>query len=330
MKIGTIGSNFIVDAFFYCSEQIEGVEVKAVYSRSEERAKEFAAGHNVEKYYWDLEAFLSDEELDFIYVASPNDLHYYYSYEAMQHNKNVICEKPFVPTYEEAKKLYALAEEKGLYIFEAITVPYYPNFSMIRNNLERLGQIRLIQANFSQYSSRYDQLLEGKIANVFSPEHAGGALADINIYNLHFVMSLFGMPIETHYFANKHENGIDLSGILIMKYPGFLCELSGAKDSASKPIVQIQGEKGYITVNSQSSVLHDFEVVIPKEKSIERYNDQKEIHGIYYELLEFKNIYELQDHNSCMDKLKYSLDVVKVFEKARKDAGIYYANEKTA
>ena len=115
-----------------------------------------------------------------------------------------------------------------------------------------------------------------------------------------------------------------------MKYPGFLCELSGAKDSASKPIVQIQGEKGYITVNSQSSVLHDFEVVIPKEKSIERYNDQKEIHGIYYELLEFKNIYELRDHNSCMDKLKYSLDVVKVFEKARKDAGIYYANEKTA
>lgn len=326
IKVGTIGSGFIVDAFFDAVERNEGIEVVAVYSRTKERAEEFAQSHHVEKYYWDLEEFLQDEEMNFVYVASPNSLHFSQTKAALLHGKNVITEKPFVPTYAEAMELYDIAREKGLYLFEAITVIHYPNYQRIREQIGKLGKICMVQANFSQYSSRMDRLINGEVTNAFSPAFAGGALADINIYNLHFVCGLFGFPKEVTYFANKWENGIDVSGILVLHYDDFYCSLVGAKDSASKPIVQIQGQKGYLTVHSQSSVLSDFEVVLLKERSIQKFNEQEAVHGLYYEIRDFVQVFASENHEQCLEWLKYTAEVVKVYEAARNSAGITFTN----
>jgi hypothetical protein len=65
-------------------------------------------------------------------------------------------------------------------------------------------------------------LKAGEISNIFNPEFLGGALQDINIYNVHFGMVLFGQPIQADYFANLYENEIDTSGIMVMWYPGFI------------------------------------------------------------------------------------------------------------
>ena len=83
--------------------------------------------------------------------------------------------------------------------------------------MSSLGKIKLVQCNYSQYSSRYDKFLAGEIPNVFNPVFSGGALQDINIYNLHFVTGLFGKAKEVKYIANSAENGIDTSGIATIK-----------------------------------------------------------------------------------------------------------------
>ena len=69
-----------------------------------------------------------------------------------------------------------LAQQKGLFLVEAITVPHLPNFRMLPDHLHEIGPLKLVQLNFSQYSSKHKAFLEGKNPNVFNPAFAGGAL----------------------------------------------------------------------------------------------------------------------------------------------------------
>lgn len=322
MKIGTIGTGFIVDLFLSALSEIEGAECVAMYSRKEETAKALAKKHGIESIYTDLAKLYRDPDIDFIYVASPNSLHFEQSYQALQNGKNVICEKPFTSTVRETEVLMNLAREKGLMLFEGITTIHLPNYQLIKQHVEKLGQLKLVQCNYSQYSSKYDALLKGETPNVFNLEFAGGALADINIYNLHFVLSLFGAPESVSYTANKHPNGIDTSGVVLMKYPEFIAECVGAKDTRSMNFVLIQGENGYLHVENgangcQNVILH------LKEKEIQL-NSQTTNNLLYYELLAFKEIFDNKDFEQCNKLLDYSHSVMNVYEKARKSANIVF------
>ncbi|SFM15087.1 Gfo/Idh/MocA family protein [Salibacterium qingdaonense] len=326
MKIGTIGTGFIVDMFLSAVEQLDDVECTAVYSRREESAQPLAEKYGVPAIYTDLDQLFRDPEVDMIYVASPNSLHYAHSYQALEHGKHVICEKPFTSTASETNRLTALAEKNHLLLFEGITTIHLPNYQTIKDCIQELGSIKLVQCNYSQYSSKYDALLHGETPNVFNPEFSGGALADINIYNLHFVMNLFGAPETVHYAANKHENGIDTSGVLLMQYDHFTAECAGAKDTKSKNFVLVQGEHGYLHVENGANGCQRIHLHLG-EKTVEL-NNQIMTNPLYYELLAFREIFKNQDVQQCYELLHYSQSVMDVYEKARQTAGIIFAADK--
>jgi predicted dehydrogenase len=220
-----------------------------------------------------------------------------------------------------------MAKEKQLLLFEAITTIHLPNYKLVKGNIEKLGQIKFIQCNYSQYSSRYNELLNGKTPNVFNPVFSGGALTDINIYNLHFVMNLFGSPLSISYTANKHANGIDTSGVLVLKYDDFIGQCVGCKDTKSMNFVLIQGEKGYLHVEQGANGCSKIKIYAD-DKEIEL-NAQTTTNRLYYELLVFKEIYEKKDFKTCYDLMDYSHSVMKVLDEARKDAGIVFAADKS-
>ena len=181
MRIGTVGTGFITNYFLDNIEKTDGISCHAVYSRNEDSARRLAEKYHIEKTYTDYERMLSDDSLNFIYIASPNSLHYSQTKSALEHGKNVICEKPFTATAAEAVELIRLAKENQLFLFEAITTLHHPGFHWVRKNISLLGSIKMISLTFCQYSSRYDSLISGKLPNVFNPEFAGGALMDINL-----------------------------------------------------------------------------------------------------------------------------------------------------
>ncbi|MDR0586976.1 MAG: Gfo/Idh/MocA family oxidoreductase [Treponema sp.] len=325
MKIGTVGTNFIVDTFIEAAGKTGKAEIVAAYSRNPET--EFAKKHGIPKLYSDKEDFLNDGDIDLVYVAAPNSLHYAWSMDVLKAGRGVICEKPFVSRAAELEELIALAKKKGLFLFEALTVPHLPNFRLIREKLPLIGQVRFVQLNFSQYSSRYDAFRAGKNPNLFNPEFSGGALMDLNYYNLCFIQRLFGVPEDIRYFANIAENGIDTSGLLVMRYGDFIAEAVAAKDSDSKNFVQIQGERGYISAGPTASNLRDGFTVVTKAGT-ENYNEQDCGNVLYYELLDFIADFETGDSSRCDKALAEALDAARLMDRARKDAGIVFAVDK--
>ena len=187
MNVATIGSGVIVERMIEAMRLDGRYNLYCVYSRTKKRAKEFAEKHGIQKYYTDMEEMLNDENVDIVYVASPNSLHYSQSKMALEHKKHVINEKPFTPTLKECNELFEIAEKKGVYIFEAITNVHLPNYKIIKENLSNCGDIKMVQCNFSQYSSKYQKYKDHVQTNAFDPAFNGGALMDINVYNLHLV-----------------------------------------------------------------------------------------------------------------------------------------------
>ena len=169
MNVATIGSGVIVDRMIEAMRLDGRYNLYCVYSRTQERAKEFADKHGIQKYYTDMEEMLNDENVDIVYVASPNSLHYKQSKMALEHKKYVINEKPFTPTLKECNELFEIAKKNGVYIFEAITNVHLPNYQIIKENLSNCGNIKMVQCNFSQYSSKYQRYKDHIQTNAFLP-----------------------------------------------------------------------------------------------------------------------------------------------------------------
>ena len=249
MKLALLGTGMIVTEVLPVIQEIDGIELVAILStpRSIEKARSLAVKYGLPQATSNYEDILRNPQVDTVYVGTPNHTHYDYAKRALLAGKHVICEKPFTLWAAELEELASMAAERNLFLLEAITNQYLGNFHFIKENLEKLGEIKIVSCNYSQYSSRYDAFKRGEIAPAFNPEMGGGALRDLNIYNIHLVVGLFGQPKSVQYLANI-ERGIDTSGILVMDYGHFKCVCIGAKDCGAEIKSTIQGDKGSISV----------------------------------------------------------------------------------
>ena len=245
MKVGIVGNGMIVPIAIEAMQRGE-IAVTALWCRNELKGKPIVEKYQILHQHTDYQAFLMDQSFDTVYIGLTNVLHYQYAKDAIVVGKHVIVEKPFTVTVAEAKELQVLAVKHECMLFEAILSRYSKNYERLKDELPKIGNIKLIQANFSKYSSRYDEFRKGIVTPTFDKAHAGGALMDLNVYNIHFVVGLFGMPKNVQYYPNLAENGVDTSGILMMEYPNFQAVCTAAKDSTSDPFVIIQGEEGTI------------------------------------------------------------------------------------
>ncbi len=325
MKIATIGSGMIAKLFLDAIQLVEGVECVAVYSRNEQTAKELAELYKVDKYFMEIDDMFRDQAIDFVYIASPNSVHYEQAKQALLSNKNVICEKPLTSTYEQLVELVELAKAKDLFFFEAITTTHLPNFKKFKNILHEVGNVRMVFANFLQYSSRMDALKAGKITNVFDPKFSGGALMDLNVYNLHFAIATFGKPENATYHPELFSNGIDIGGLLVLKYPGFIVSCAGGKHVQGQNNAVVYGEDGYITVDSEVSIFSSFELNTKNKQKT--YNQQSIENRMVYELEDFKRVFETRDLNEYKQWTDHSLLVYYVLHRARKEAGVIFEDD---
>ena len=318
MNLCAVGTSFITRNMLQEFARSDVLHCTAIYSRKEETGKAMADEFGIQKVYTSLDEMLADPAIDMVYVASPNSVHYTQAKAALLAGKHVLCEKPFAPTVAEADELIALAKEKGLLLFEAITTAHHPHYAFVKENLSKLGKLKLVSATFCQFSSRYPALLAGNPSPVLNHAFAGGALMDINLYNIHFVVGLFGAPKSVRYFPNCHETGVDTSGLLVLEYDDFVCQCTGAKDSAARNGVQIIGEDGYMEVTPIASNCQNVELHVRGQESVSSHMPEN---AWYYEVQDIGRIVAAEDYDYCYKALDTTHNVVDVLEKARKYAG---------
>jgi len=331
MKLGIIGSGMIVQDFLSFAPEIEGLEIMAicVTPKSEEKGKKLCNNYNISTCYTNFDVMLKDERINVVYIAVPNHLHYFFAEKSIKANKHVICEKPFTSNVKEMQSLIYLAKEKDVILLEAVSTHYLPNTVHIRQCLEKLGNIKIVTANYSQYSSRYDDFKNGIIQPAFDPKMSGGALMDLNIYNINFVVSLFGKPNAVNYEANI-ENGIDTSGILTLSYDAFKCVCIGAKDCKAPTVTTIQGDKGCITIRTPVNSIEEYTVIMANttDQTMEcTYNYNQGRHRMYHEFVAFVEMIDNKQYDKSRQMLEISLITMEIQTKARNMAGIKFASD---
>lgn len=325
IRLGTIGSGPIVRSVLNNVRITDGIRLAAVYSRSEEKGGALASEYGAGKVYTDMDAFLADGEINFVYIATPNLLHYEQTKKALLAGKNVICEKPFCTRTEQASELVAIAKEKHLFLVDAVPTAFLPNFEILKRELTKIGRIKLVLGNYSQYSARYDQLLKGETPNIFNPEYGAGCLMDLNFYNVYLNVALFGRPKDAVYYPNLYPGLADTSGILVLRYDGFVSQSAAAKDTWGVNSFQIQGEKGYLYVKDGSNGIAEVRVVT--KTGDETLNHQPNPDRLFYEVQAVTKLILADDYDAVYHRLDVMLDVVAVLESARKKAGILFPGD---
>ena len=129
MRLGIVGAGMIVRGLFTFIHEVEGIELEAIASteKSIDKVRQMAKENHVKKAYLNFDELLNDEDIDVMYIATPNHLHYQMCKQALERGKHVICEKPFTITAKQTQELIDLAKAKNLFLFEAITILYAPN-----------------------------------------------------------------------------------------------------------------------------------------------------------------------------------------------------------
>ncbi|OOF57284.1 Gfo/Idh/MocA family protein [Rodentibacter myodis] len=323
MKLGIVGSGMIVKDLLQTISQIS-LEKLAIYGRNLNTVRQLAADHNISEMFTHYEEMLASD-LDTLYIALPNHLHFSFTKQALLAGKNIILEKPITSNYAEFIELCEIARTQNKMLLEAVTVHYLPAYQKIKEKLTALGQIKIVNLNYSQYSSRYDRFKAGEVPPVFDPQKSGGALMDLNVYNLHFAVGLFGAPQHCLYLANIERN-IDTSGVVLLDYPQFKVICIGAKDCAAPVTLSIQGDKGNIAVPMPANAMNCF--TLTENNGHSETFQFEERHRMFYEFQRFVEIIDSGDHNTAQQMLAISGIVCQLTEQARKQQGILFAGEK--
>lgn len=328
MKLGIIGAGMIAQEVLAFINKIEGIDPVAIAAtpRSEDKLKDLSEKYGMKSYYTDYEKLLENPEVEVVYVALPNNLHYEVMDKALDANKDIICEKPFTANVNQALKIFKRAESKGRIVLEAVSNRFIPNAVRVKDEIKKLGKIKIVSFNYSQYSSRYDRFKKGDIAPAFSLENAGGALMDLNVYNIDYAINLFGRPKDVRYFPNI-EKSIDTSGICVLDYGDFKVSCIGAKDSAAGFLNSIQGEEGTIEIPDAINSFGSYRIK-KTGGEYKEFNENKDVSRLFYEFVQFEKIIRTRDMEWVKKLKEISLITAETLNQARIEAGIFFPADK--
>lgn len=323
IRFGTIGTNWITERFIQAALETEQFVFTAVYSRTEEKGKEFAAKFGDLKVFTEVKALAESADVDAVYIASPNSLHAEQAILLMDHGKHVLCEKPMASNAAEVRRMIEAARRNGVLLMEALKSTLMPNFRAVQDNLYKIGRVRRYFSSYCQYSSRYDAFKEGKVLNAFNPAFSNGSLMDLGVYCIYPMVTLFGKPESVQASAVMLPSGVDGEGSLIARYPDMDGVIMYSKITDSYVPTEIQGENGTMVIDK---INQPYDVkILYRDGTTEELSRSQPQESMYYEALEFIELLQSGRRESEINTHARSLAVAELMEEARRQFGLRYA-----
>lgn len=325
IRVGVVGTNWITERLLEAANAVEDYKLAAVYSRTSEKAEEFANKYGITNIFTNLEEMAASEEIDAVYIATPNSLHADQAILFLQNAKHVLCEKPLAANATEVAKMIQTAKEHNVLLMEAMKSTLLPNFKVIQNNLHKIGPVRRYFASYCQYSSRYDQYKKGIVLNAFDPKFANGSLMDLGVYCLYPLITLFGEPNEVKATGIMLASGVDGEGSVLLKYDDKDAVVMYSKITNSYLPSEIQGEKGSMIIDK----IHTAEKVDIhyNDGTIEPLTVEQSHPAMYYEVQEFIDLIKQGKTESTTNSFENSYTTMNVLDKVRKEIGLVFPND---
>lgn len=321
LNLAVISTSRIVAEFVQHLEEMPEISVRALCCRSQSRpkAEQWAAQYGIPALYTDEAELLAAGGFDAVYIGTANHLHYDTARRVLEAGYPVILEKPFTPTAAEARALFELADKKQVFLLEAITTPYLPAYRFLQAQLSAIGPVRGAMASFCARSRRYDDYLQGIWNTTFDPACAGGALYDMNVYNLHYLWGLLGSPTQCTYHPTRGRGGIDTAGLAVLQYPEFAAACLASKDSDGECGCVIQGTEGRLVLHGGTNALEEVYSVTHSNRGggVRTDAPRADRHRMAYEFAAFARILTEQDHAAEAEARRRTLAVMDIIDALR-------------
>lgn len=236
--------------------EVEGSQVVAVMSRSENKARSYAERHHIRKWYTDAQELIDDPDVNAIYIATPPSSHATFAIMAMRAGKPVYIEKPLAASYNDCIRINRISEQTGVPCFVAYYRRYLPYFQKVKEIIENgtIGKVINVQIRFSVPPRDLDYKNEKELPWRLQPDIAGGGyFYDLAPHQIDLLQNIFGVITRAHgYPANRahlykaedtvsacffFENGVTGSGSWCFV----------GHESAKEDRIEVIGDKGSLS-----------------------------------------------------------------------------------
>jgi len=325
IRWGIVGTGFIAHQFARGLAVLSDARLLAVASRTKESADKFAEEFGVTHRHVGVKQLAENENVDVVYIATPNPMHKGNTLRCLNGGKAVLCEKPFCINASEATEMAEHSREKGLFLMEAMWTLCFPAMTKVREiiNSGAIGDIRQVHSNFS-FRCEWDP--DDILLN---PNLGGGALLDVGVYNIALAQMIYQRePTRISGMAHLGKTGVDEQSSVTLGYDnGALAVLTSAIRTETNQEAAIYGTEGYIKVP------HMFwqpdRIIVKTSQDEEReFKFDRVGNGYNYEATEVMRCLR----NGCLESrilpLNTSVAIMRTMDSIREQWGLVYPMEK--
>ena len=312
IELGVVGAGRIAHRFVQEARFVSGVSVEGVHNRTHATAEVFATEHELTRAYADYDAML--EAVDAVYVATPHETHFDYARRALEAGVHVLCEKPMTLSRAQTGELFALAQERGLVLMEAIKTAFAPGFqrmvAVARSGV--VGRIRSVEATFTKLVDEGREL----------QPPAGGSISELASYPLVAVVKLLGTDIQEVTTTSLVPEGSEVevySRISLAYRHAEATARTGLGVKAEGDLV-VAGSQGYLYVPAPWWKTEYFEARFEDTRDNKKYYYKFDGDGLRYELAEFAWLIRHDTAESFKLRASESIAIADVIEQARANA----------
>ncbi|KAH9861737.1 hypothetical protein J1614_011490 [Plenodomus biglobosus] len=267
VSTGAIATAFTLDLLLSRPSALAYHTITAIGSSTLAKGEAFIQAHfsqtsPLPSLYPGYTGLYTDPNVDIIYIGLPNSMHKESCLAAIRAGKHVLCEKAFTLRASDAEEIFALAEEKGVFVMEAMWTRFFPLVHKLQSLLhvdKVIGHVQRVFADFSQ-----DHELEGKGADsrLKNPALGAGSLLNLNVYSVTWALLALdveiggdgreGQEVLEIKGAQVLRDGIDVASTTILTHPKIgqqaICTSSSRFKNPDRVFCRIEGTKGHITV----------------------------------------------------------------------------------
>ncbi len=213
---GIAGTGGIAARFVQALQQTPDAELVAVGSRTDRRADAFADEWDIPHRHGDYDDLARDDDVDVVYVATPQSRHADDACRYLDAGKHVLCEKPMAMTEAEVLRMTASAHLAERFLMEAIWSRFLPAYVRLWELLlhGRIGEPLFVEADFG-FAMPVDPA-----HRLFDPARGGGALLDLGVYPLQLASLVLGPPDRVVASGHMGETDVDETVVAALHHPG--------------------------------------------------------------------------------------------------------------